>query len=258
MTGTRANGLIENPDFCADGLAGGLEAEWERMWGSPKGLTRPLVMFSGWRAMGFPVKALGGRLAELAGADAREVLSISFVLCHNFESACRRAVAKVEERWPSGDAEQTVEVDVVGVSMGGIVARAAASAMMGRLNHGTKRLRIGRLFTMASPHRGATLAQLAKGLCPDGTSRDMRPGCDFLCRLNAEASEHELVCYARLRDWWVGATNTAPPGQEPIWVDAPALTSHQLVTQDPLIRTDIARRLRGEEPLGRPSKPPRD
>jgi hypothetical protein len=149
-----------------------------------------------------------------------------------------------------------MEVDVVGVSMGGLVARAAASDWVARRSAaGSRRVRIARLFTLATPHKGATLANR---ICPDGTARDMRPGCDFLSRLNAEPPEHELICYARLRDWWVGATNTAPPGREPMWVDAPALLSHQLVTHDPVIRTDVARRLRGEEPLGRPSHPPRD
>ena len=51
---------------------------------------------------------------------------------------------------------------------------------------------------------------------------------------------------------------TAPPGEEPLWTDAHPLLSHNAVTADPLIRTDLARRLRGEASLGRPSKPPRD
>lgn len=243
-------GRIENPDFRTP--PGGLRTEWERMRGSPTGLVRPLVVFSGYRAPTWPVQALAAQLRGLTGAPKEQVLTVGFVFCHTFESTCRRAAAKIEERWPSGDPERTVEVDVVGVSMGGIVARAAASSCV---NSGAKRLRIGRLFTMASPHRGATLANL---VCVDGTARDMKPGCEFLSRLNGEPSGHELVCYARLRDWWVGATNAAPPGQEPLWVDAPALISHQLITRDPLIRTDIARRLRGEESLGRPTRPPRN
>jgi hypothetical protein len=67
------------------------------------------------------------------------------------------------------------------------------------------------------------------------------------------------VCYTRLRDSWVGARNTAPPRRDPIWTPGPLLLAHQTITLDPLIRTDIARRLRNEPPLAvRASPPPRD
>jgi len=52
----------------------------------------------------------------------------------------------------------TSEVDVIGVSMGGVVGRcAAAPPPAGRLG---KRLKIARLFTISSPHRGAVMASL--------------------------------------------------------------------------------------------------
>src|SRR5690349_13843788 len=123
MAGTRANGLIENPDFRPDALPGGLEAEWERMRGRPTGLARPLVMFSGWRALGFPVKALGGRPADLAGADVCGLLRSSVVRWHSFGRACRRAVAEVGGRWRSCGREQAVGVGGVRGCMGGGVAR---------------------------------------------------------------------------------------------------------------------------------------
>jgi hypothetical protein len=249
---------IENPDFRPP--AAGFGAEWARMRASPRGLVRPLVVMGGWRAPRWPVAELARRLRGLAGAGAEMVLPVSFTWCGSFGSAMGRAVAAVEERWSSRDPDETVEVDVVAVSMGGIVARAGAAwpehRRAGRLSHTSrKRLRIVRLFTLASPHRGAKLAQR---IAIDGTARDMRPGCEFLCRLNESPRPYELVCYARLHDWWVGATNAAPPGEEPIWIDAHPLLSHNAVTLDRLITTDVARRLRGEEPLGKPSKSPRD
>jgi hypothetical protein len=240
---------IENPHFRPP--PAGLRAEWASMRASPTGLPRPLVVFSGWRAPRLPVMLLASRLRSLTGAPKGLVVTVGFVLCGTFGAATRRAVAKVERRWPSADPGLTAEVDVVGISMGGLVARAAAVPDGG----GRQRLRIARLFTLATPHRGATLA---RRVCLDGTSRDMRPGCDFLRRLQEAPRDYELVCYARLRDWWVGARNAAPPGEDPIWTDAPGLLSHQAISTDRLIGTDLARRLRGEEPLGHPSPPPRD
>src|ERR1043165_1221334 len=242
----------ENPDFVP--LAD-LRAEWARMRTTPVGLVRPLVLFGGWRAMRWPVARFGRFLAGLTGARPGQVRAIGFGLCGSFARACERAVGQVEAVWPSEDPERTVEVDVVAVSMGGLVARAAAMRSTGFGSVARRRLRIARLFTMATPHRGATLA---KRIARDGCARDMRPGSEFLARLNGAAREYELICYARLNDWWVGASNAAPPEEPPIWIDAPPLFSHQVISPARSIRPDIARRLRGEEPLGRPSKPPRD
>jgi len=113
-----------NPDFPAP--EGGLHAEWARMLGTPIGLGRPLVVFSGWRALRLPGAVLARRLRMLAGDKPGRSTGVAFTLCGRIESAVERAVAKVEAQWPSGVSDQTVEVDVVGVSMGGLVARAAA------------------------------------------------------------------------------------------------------------------------------------
>jgi len=88
----------------------------------------------------------------------------------------------------------------------------------------------------------------------------MRPGSPFLVRLDERLpdADYEMICYARLRDWWVGARNAAPPGEHPIWVRASPFTmSHLLITRDGRILDDVCRRLIGEEPsLGAPSEPP--
>lgn len=240
-----------NPDFPAP--EGGLDAEWARMLGTPVGLGRPLVVFSGWRALRLPGAVLARRLRMLAGDKPGRSTGVAFTLCGRIESAVERAVAKVEAQWPSGVSDQTVEVDVVGISMGGLVARAAA-----RGGGGHKRLRIKRLFTLASPHRGA---RIAKVLALDASARAMRPGSGLLEALDESLGEaqYELVCYARLRDGWVGARNTAPPGREPIWTPGLWVMGHHTISADRMIITDIARRLRGEEPLAiRASRPPRE
>ncbi|MEO1129166.1 MAG: hypothetical protein AAFX05_05575 [Planctomycetota bacterium] len=218
-------------------------------------LPRPLLVLSGWRS--WPVMAwhLARDIRVQLDVSPDQIAWRSFATVSSFDAAVRRTMQLVTATWPSDDPDWSCEVDVVGVSMGGIIARAAAA---GTTHHG-HRLRIRRLFTLASPHRGA---RLAKHIAIDAAARDMRPGSPFLRRLD-EALEHadyELICYARLGDQWVGATNTAPPGMDPIWVKPQGLTmSHLMVSNDARIVEDICRRLVGSEPLlGPPSQPPRD
>lgn len=238
-----------NPDFPPP--PHGLRAEWRRMLDHPVGLSRPLGVLAGWRAPVWPARALAHRLARLAGDTPARTGALSFARCLGFDAACARAVQLVERLWPSGDAAATVEVDAVGISMGGLIARAAAVP-----GPGHKRLRICRLFTLGTPHRGARIAPYVP---LDPLARDMRPECGFLCRLDEALGDagYELVCYTRLRDSWVGARNTSPRGRYPYWTAGPPLLSHQTISLDPLIRADIARRLRAEPPLAaRTSRPP--
>src|SRR4051812_38222452 len=108
---------MENPDFRPP--PGGSATEWDRMRASPTGLVRPLVVMSGWRAPRWRGAALAKRMRRLVGAPREMFLPVSFTWCWSFSAAATRAVAAVERRWPSADSEGTVEVDVIGVSMGG-------------------------------------------------------------------------------------------------------------------------------------------
>ncbi len=207
------------------------------------GLERPVLCLSGWRA--WPVMAAGvaRRLSGMTGAPFDSFGRVSFQEVGSFAGAVRKVMAEVEEKWGSAD----VELDVVAVSMGGLVARAAAAGMFDG-----ERLRVKRLFTLASPHLGASLAGV---VALDSSARDMKPGSEFLRALDEVEREqggrgYELVCYARTRDWWVGAKQTAPAGMDPIWVDAPLVTmSHLCVTMDRRILGDVAHRLTGKEPI---------
>jgi hypothetical protein len=64
------------------------------------------------------------------------------------------------------------------------------------------------------------------------------------------------VCYAHTHDVIVGATNTAPPGMDPIWTDGTLAWSHFAVVHNPIFIADTARRLRGDTPLLHTSGPP--
>lgn len=237
-----------NPDFQSP--PGGLRTEFARMAAAPTVAPRPIITLSGWRAIALPSQVLAKRLRRLVGQA--ETLSLCFTLINRFDAAADHVVRSVNRRFPNGGADETVEVDVVATSMAGLVSRLAAIGTDGR-----PRLRIARLFTLATPHRGAVIANR---IAPDPTVRDMKPGSPLLGKLDAALpdADYELICYGRLRDGWVDARHTAPPGRDPFWSPGTRLWSHHTITADRLIIADIARRIRGEEPLARrASTPPR-
>jgi len=201
------------------------------------------------------------------------VISVSFFFCGSFDGCRKRVIDAVEKAFPSDDPEWTTEVDVVAVSMGGLVARYAAAPPRAPKATTTnaasqpttdrapaRRLRIARLFTISSPHRGAALAFLPTF---NQLQIDMRAGSKFLQRLDAfdelvepgsaqtrPSDSYELIPYVRLDDMIVGERNAAPAGWTPWWVPAePFQDSHIFAMADPRIVADIARRLRGEPPL---------
>lgn len=241
-----------NPNFILDEAA--IESERRRMLEEPTGLDRPLVVLAGWRQLPIGPRNLARRIESLTGADERQVLAISYPLAGDMQKIRRRVIERVEQRWPSPDPAGTIEVDVIGISMGGVVARSLALGNGAGREPG-KRLRIARLYTLAAPHRGA---RLAEWIAPDRASRALKAGSEFLDELDAAHADadYELICYTRLRDFWVGATRTAPHGLQPIWTSPGFLFSHVTIGRDSRILLDIARRLRGERPLAAPGAPP--
>lgn len=228
---------------------------------SPTALERPVVVLGGYHTPPLQTAGLRRRLATLTSKSQEDFLGVSFVFTFDLEAAARKAVERVERRWPSEDPERTIEVDVVGVSMGGIVGRVAAAPPEepgdGEENQ-RKRLHINRLFTIATPHRGA---KLAGAIAIDKAARDMAPGSLQLASLNRsmDSAVYEVVPYARTRDGIVGATRASPPGMAPLWRRGPLLLSHFTVSLERAFLIDIARRLRGEWPLAfSGSMPPRD
>lgn len=244
-----------NPDFpMADDA---IREERRRMREEPARLERPVIVLSGYRSPGLVVARLANRLRELTGAEHDQIVTLSYMTCGTIEEPARRAVRLVESRFPSDDPEWTTEVDVVAISMGGLVARLASADPALRDEAGGKRLKIKTLYTLASPHGGA---KLANRIHFDRATRCMIPGSMFLSVLDAslESCEYEVVPYAVLNDTWVGARNASPPGQDAIWTPGRYVLSHHLVSLDARIQTDIARRLRGEEPLAKPGPVPSD
>ena len=173
----------------------------------------------------------------------------------DIEEAALETVELVQATHPSDDPDETVEIDVVAMSMGGLVARYAADRLA-KERPGARRLKINRLMTIATPHRGALLAENTP-IIEDRAVTDMYRSSLFLVKLEeAYKGDYEIIPYARLNDGVVGTINTAPPGRTPIWVSGPVVGgSHLTINEDKRILADIARRLRGEEPRGVEGEP---
>lgn len=256
--GCSVNIPIENPAFPLSMVDA--QDELLRMRESTVPLERPVVILAGYRSWPMLVQGVRYRLFPVTSGNGDDFLPVSYMFGGDIEKIAGLVTRRIDERWPSGSSDETIEVDVIGVSMGGLVAR-VASLPLGDLPGGeetrSKRLRINTLYTMGTPHQGAILAER---VAPDTAARSMKPGSEFMEYLNAQLEQHEfeIVPYAHLNDTWVGATNSAPPGQEPIWTGGTRVMSHFSITTDDRIMADLARRLRGEQPWGSPSTPPRD
>lgn len=251
-----------NPAFPASNAQ--VRAAIDDMEARPVGVARPVVVLSGYRAPSFSANNLASSVRELTGAKEDRVLAISYVFGDDIPTLADRVAQAVAEAFgsdvdPLTGERWTVEVDVVAVSMGGLVARTAWAEPTAVGRELGVRLNIATLYTLGTPHKGATIARY---IHIDDAARQMIPGSAFLANL-AEVSpggpgSYTIVPYATLRDGWVGARNSAPQGQDPIWVPGRLVLSHQLITLEDRILADVGRRLRGEPPLGRPSAPPRD
>lgn len=205
---------------------------------------RPIVVLAGLHDPGFAPDRIADALREVLRDDAR-IVEVSFFFEDDFDACRRHVILEVRRELPDDGGAETAEVDVVAVSMGGLIARYAARPSL----DGEPRLRIARLFTIATPHRGADMADAPT---IDDRIADMREGSAFITLLNEFCldSDPEIVPYARLDDAIVGAENAAPPGVEPWWVATPPFQlAHIAASGDPRILADIARRLRGEPPF---------
>ncbi|MDX2170732.1 MAG: hypothetical protein SF182_26920 [Deltaproteobacteria bacterium] len=247
-----------------------------QMDAQPRRPARPVVVIGGIFDSQAHVERLAARLRQLTAEDAA-VVAVEVRSAPSFDAALRNLHAALRTGLP----HQPPEVDVVAVSMGGLVARYAAMdpAHRRRVEPDARAqqppaLRIRRLFTLATPHRGAIAAWLP---LPQARVRDMRAGSHFLGGLDADLARQrarglELYPYVRRGDAVVGAAATAPPGEHPIWLaNQPFQFAHGSIDADERILADLARRLRGEPPFStaprtplprnhrpRSSGPPRD
>ena len=235
-----------NPSFAISNKAASQLLDEHR--NDPGTLQRPVVVLGGFKDPGFVANSVAAKLRRVF-EDGGNIIAISFLGNNSFDSCRNRLLREVAAAFPSGFENETIEVDVIGISMGGLVARHSARELFDENGNPQPRLRIKRLFTIGTPHQGAKLAGLPTF---DKRQRDMRAGSNFLETLNADATsqDFEIVTYARLGDAIVGVANSAMPGKVPWWVPSrPFMPSHLTVASDSRILADIVLRLRGDDPL---------
>jgi len=217
-------------------------ADLERMRAEPLPVDRPIVVIGGYADPGFATSHIRNRFRDrLLNAT---IVTVTFGDQRSMDEARRHLLETMQIRLPSDDLRATVEVDVVASSMGGLIARDAAIP-----REGERALRAVRIFTISTPHLGASMANTF-----DWTelTRELKPGSPFLTALNDPETPrpYTLIPYTRTRDQLVGEANTAPPGEAPWWTpSAPFLSGHLGAFDDPRINADILRRLRGETPF---------
>lgn len=197
-------------------------------------LDRPVLVLSGYRAPGVMGGNMARRLASLLGAPLDDFRMISYPHMGDLDRVARTVDQIVRREFYSGE-----EFDVVGISMGGLIARMLAADDYAR-ERGLQRLRLKNLFTMATPHLGA---KIAAHIHVDKAATEMQIGSPRLAWLNALPRDYELHCYAILNDITVGAKQTALHGDSPMWVRGTPLFSHSLITEHPLVVLDVAARL---------------
>lgn len=219
----------------------------DEMAKSPQRLQRPVVVLSGLMGPGWLAQSIVGKLEDIA--DEGQFESASFLFSSTFDDCRDHVIEVVDKAWPNGHSHETTEVDVIAISMGGVVARYAAMSLTDDQGNTRRRLKIARLFTISSPHRGAKMATLPTF---DSKQINMRPGSPFIAKLNGAwpTRDYELFPYVRIGDTVVGQENAAPPDELPWWVSNKFLEgSHLSAHRDERILADIARRLRDEQPF---------
>lgn len=251
--GCYLNERVENPSFVTSETEA--QADERRMRADLKPLERPVLIVGGYRSPDHFVESMAIVLRRMTSGDRDDFVRQATWFSSDIETIAAELVDLVHAAYPSPNETETVEIDVVALSMGGLASRYAADRLQAE-RPGSRRLKINRLITLATPHRGAILAD-SSPLFEDRAVSDMVRRSLFITKLDeAYKGDYEIIPYVRLKDGVVGAINAAPPGRTAMWVSAPHFGgSHIGITEDLRIVTDVARRLRGEEPKANEGEP---
>ena len=212
----------------------------------PQRLNRPLLIVGGFMDPGIAPLLLKHQFNGFTN-DSR-IVWVSLGDCCTFDDCRKKIIRAVDRDFPTTDPAMTAEVDVIGYSLGGVAVRFAATKELDP-HKPLRRLRIARLFTISSPHRGARVANFPVQLL--SLQKSLRPNSPFIEALNSSANpQYPIYCYVRLGDTIVGDDNAAPPVRTAWWVPTPAFSlPHINAFSDPRIIADILLRLRGQTPL---------
>lgn len=219
-----------------------------KMSEQPVELERPVVILSGWIDPGFGPYRIRKALDKTT--TGQPIVSVTYAMSFGYDTCRRRTIAAINEALGPPINGFTPEVDVICLSMGGLVARYAAAPIRNASTPEDEvRLNIVNFYSIGSPHRGARLAQIPTF---EPMIAPMRPGSDFLQYLDEHEPSFsgEAVSYVLLHDGVVGADRADLEGSEFYWLPTPfTLEPHNEAMNDPRIVGDILRRLRGELPL---------
>jgi pimeloyl-ACP methyl ester carboxylesterase len=208
----------------------------------PKALRRPLVILGGFADLGFGPRMYARQVDRVVDGC---IIRIAFATCVNFEQCRLQLIRELDRQLPESQNDGPVEIDVIGQSMGGLIALYSA------LDDPTLggRVRIHRVFTLSAPLSGARLAMLTP-FNVFGFQADMRPGSTLYQKLAKAPFDFPIYSYTLLNDTTVGEAFSALPGRSVWWLDSPRFQrAHVAVFSDPRILLDIALRLRDEPPV---------
>lgn len=212
------------------------------MKAKPKPLDRPLIVLGGFLDLGFGPYFYAKAVDRYVDG---QILRVTFASNTHFAQCRAKLIATIDRELGDVDSDETVEVDVIGQSMGGLIAIYSAldDPALG------KRLKIKRLFTISSPLSGAKLAMWTP-FNVFGFQADMRPNSNLYQRLAKTEFDFPIYSYTRLEDGTVGEQYAALPGRNVWWVDNPPWErAHVGVFNDSRVLLDIVRRLRNETPV---------
>jgi hypothetical protein len=210
---------------------------------APVSPQRPILILGGFADIGIGAGLLRHKLDPLFSRE--QTLVITFADCASFEQCREKVIRRVQEEFPSDDPRLTSPVDVVGQSMGGLIAVFSAADF----GDGARRLNAANIFTLSSPLDGAKLADRWP-IVLTAMHRDMQHGSRMYDRLDQAEISANLFSYTRLYDQTVGDEYASLPGHGVWWVDVPPFqTPHLAGVMDDRIIADVARRLRGETPF---------
>src|SRR5688572_16039938 len=221
-------------------------------------LPRPVIVIGGFVDPIFTATHVASHVRRETGET--RVLAVHPGWLLGFDDAAEMVVDAVEKHFPSADPDETIEVDVIGISMGGLTARHAAAPG----GASGKRLNIRRLYTTGAPHSGA---QAANFFGIFGTAAAMRSTSPFLARLaereqRTAEDDYEIVAWARGRDLAIGSAGLKLPehleGEFIHYPQAWYTPSHLWVYRDGRILRDIVKRLEEEELSHQDAKGRRD
>lgn len=201
-------------------------------------LRRPVVILAGLGDVGLHAGRCRGELRKYI--DSGEIVVVTFFGIDDLRRCAVKVIQRTHTSFEGSVEGETAEVDVIGISMGGVVARLAAEDE-GVLKLAGRRLKVRRLYTMASPLQGAKLAALP---ALSRVHTQLRKDSEVIVGLNRQEPPYEVVSYARRGDGVVGEANAALPGREALVVDAPGIEgAHWGVITDPRVVLDLVRRL---------------